>query len=197
MGLFMRRDSTALRGVHIFVTEYHPLFGHGPQSCQGGLFALYHLDSCKSKLGRQRLREWMPNPFLDPVEIAKRHDGLELSADPQHQSTIGTLLHRLGQMGPVDAILLRMHKCEAAPMDYISLTQTLSAALSITNLLDDLSPSEAQQSWISLAHFRLDGFGRTRDERCRPNMKIPIRSRHICHMVIWTVCGDAYDRVCT
>ena len=71
---------------------------------------------------------------------------------PIHNTSrpVGTLLYWLGQMGPVDAILLRMHKSHAAPMDCIALTQTLSIALSIANLLDDFSPSEAQQSWIPL-----------------------------------------------
>ncbi len=133
---YMRIDPATLKALHIFATEHHPLIakGHGKDKEGYSLFTL--LDRTKSKVGKQCLREWMSKPLLDPVEIRKRHDGINLFLKPMFSASVSNLLKSLQIVGAVDKILLRMQKCHSAPMDFIILCRTLSAAVSIVNILE-------------------------------------------------------------
>jgi DNA mismatch repair ATPase MutS len=73
---FMRIDATTLHSLHIFSTEYHPLIAKGSGNSKEGFSLFTLLDRCKSKVGRQCLREWMLKPVLDPLEISRRQGKL-------------------------------------------------------------------------------------------------------------------------
>ncbi len=156
---YMKIDATTLHALHIFNTEHHPLMnrGGGGRKRGGGgnagngkegfsLFSL--LDRTKSKIGRARLREWMLQPLLSIPEIVQRQDGVELFLQQQLQSQsntssnvreIGRMLeHLLGRVGAVDRILWRMQRCHSVPMDFITLSKTLEAAVKIVTMLNDL-----------------------------------------------------------
>jgi len=133
--MFMRINASTLRALHIFSTEHHPLMAKGYGHTKEGFSLFTLLDRTKSKVGRQRLKEWMLKPLLDRKEISRRHDGVELFLRPEFQTSVGSLLNLLEKIGPVDRILSRMQKCNAAPMDFVVLSRTLSSALAITDLL--------------------------------------------------------------
>ncbi len=132
---YMRIDPATLKALHIFAAEHHPLIakGHGKEKEGFSLFTL--LDRTKSKVGKQCLREWMTKPLLDTEEIRKRHDGINLFLKPKFSAPVSTLLGLLQKVGAVDKILLRMQKCHSAPMDFLILSRTLSAAVSIVTIL--------------------------------------------------------------
>ena len=133
--MFMRINASALRALHIFATEHHPLMAKGYGHTKEGFSLFSLLDRTKSKVGRQRLKEWMLKPLLDRNAISRRQDGVELFLRPEFQTSVGMLLNLLEKIGPVDRILVRMQKCNAAPMDFVVLSRTLSSALAITDLL--------------------------------------------------------------
>lgn len=133
--MFMRINASTLRALHIFATEHHPLMAKGYGHTKEGFSLFTLLDRTKSKVGRQKLKEWMLKPLLDRNVISCRHDGVELFLRPEFQTQVGSLLNLLERIGPVDRILLRMQKCNTAPMDFVVLSRTLSSALAITDLL--------------------------------------------------------------
>jgi len=132
---YMKIDPITLQALHIFATEHHPLVakGHGKEKEGYSLFTL--LDRTKSKIGKQCLREWMLKPLLDPVEIRKRYDGINLFLKPMFSASVGNLMNFLQRVGAIDKILLRMQKCHSIPMDFLILSRTLSAAVSIVTIL--------------------------------------------------------------
>lgn len=69
---FMRIDATTLHSLHIFSTEHHPLIAKGSGNAKEGFSLFTLLDRCRSKIGKQCLREWMLKPVLDPIEILRR-----------------------------------------------------------------------------------------------------------------------------
>jgi DNA mismatch repair ATPase MutS len=133
--MFMRINSAALRALHIFATEHHPLMAKGYGRTKEGFSLFSLLDRTKSKVGRQRLKEWMLKPLLDRSEISRRQDGVELFLRTDFQTSVGVLLNWLEKIGAVDRIIVRMQKCSAAPEDFLVLSRTLSAALAIADLL--------------------------------------------------------------
>lgn len=132
---YMKIDPTTLKALHIFATEHHPLIakGHGKEKEGYSLFTL--LDRTKSKIGKRCLREWMSKPLLDPAEIRKRHDGIDLFLRPNFSSSVSKVMNFLQRVGAIDKILLRMQKCHSASMDFLILSRTLSAAVSIVTIL--------------------------------------------------------------
>ena len=101
----------------------------------------------KGRGGRQLLREWMLKPLINLEAIRTRHDATEFFLHPTMQTSVGVLLSLLKNVGPIDKILLRIQKCTTKPNDFLILTTTLSAAISISNVLrnDILSFMDAQQ----------------------------------------------------
>ena len=128
---FMRIDTATINALHIFSTEHHPLIAKGPGKGKEGFSLFTLLDRTKSKVGRQCLREWMLKPLLDPAAIKERQDGVDLFLKPNCRETVSTIMNQLQKVGAVDKILLRMQKCHSAAMDFIVLSRTLSAAVSI------------------------------------------------------------------
>ena len=133
----MRIDNATLKALHIFATEHHPLIakGHGKEKEGFSLFTL--LDRTKSKIGRQCLREWKLKPLLDLNAIRERHDAIDLFLKPNFQAHVITLLDLLRQIGSVDKILVRMQRCHSAPMDFLVLSKTLAAAMTICSTLKE------------------------------------------------------------
>jgi DNA mismatch repair ATPase MutS len=132
---YMRIDRATLTSLHIFATEHHPLIAKGQGKDKEGFSLFTLLDRTKSRVGRQCLREWMLKPLLDPSAIKKRHDGIELFLKPELHAAVANVLTSLSNVGPIDKIILRMQKCHSSPNDFLILSQTISAALSIVNVL--------------------------------------------------------------
>ena len=132
---YMIIDHVTLNNLHIFATEHHPLLAKGPGNSKEGfsLFAL--LDRCKSKIGRQCLREWMMKPLLDVEMISSRQDGIELFLSPDSDAAVQNISWYLQKVGAVDKVLLRMQKCITAPSDFLVLMKTLEASLNICSIL--------------------------------------------------------------
>ena len=129
---YMNLSAQTLSALHIFATEHHPLVaakGAGNSKEGFSLFSL--MDRTKSRSGRQRLREWMLKPLLDAQAIAVRQNGVELMMQPEMQAAAGSILSLLEHVGAVDKILVRIQKCCAKPTDFLILTRTLSAGVTI------------------------------------------------------------------
>jgi DNA mismatch repair ATPase MutS len=130
LSLYMNVPSTTFTALQIFATEQHPLLGAkggGLQSKEGfSLFSL--LDKTKSRIGRQRLREWMQKPLVDIEAIESRQNGVELFLQPDLADTTGTLLNLLERVGPVDKILHRMEKAITQPQDFAVLVRSIKTA---------------------------------------------------------------------
>ncbi|VEU35637.1 unnamed protein product [Pseudo-nitzschia multistriata] len=121
--------------LNIFSTERHPLIAKGHGHSKEG-FSLYSLlDRTKSRGGKQLLREWMLKPLTNLENIQTRQDAIELFLQPSMQASVGVLIGLLQKVGPVDKILMRIQKCTVKPTDFLVLTTTLSAAISIGNVL--------------------------------------------------------------
>lgn len=138
---FMRISSSTFSALHIFSTEHHPLIAKGQGNAKEG-FSLYSLlDRTKSLGGRQLLREWMLKPLIDLDAIRTRHDAIEFVLEPTIQTSVSVLLSLLPKFGPIDKILLRIQKCTAKPKDFLVLTTTLSAAISMNSVIrNDIIP---------------------------------------------------------
>ena len=132
---FMSIDPTTLNTLHIFATEHHPLIAKGRGNSKEGFSLFTLLDRCKSKVGRQCLREWMLKPLLDVKQIQNRQNGVELFLAPDCSAAVQSILSLLQKVGAVDKIILRMQKCVAAPNDILIFSRTLDAAISICSLL--------------------------------------------------------------
>ena len=132
---YMRIDTVTLTSLHIFATEHHPLIAKGQGKEKEGFSLFTLLDRTKSRVGRQCLREWMLKPLLDPGAIKKRHDGIELFLKPDLHTAVANVLTSLSNVGPIDKIILRMQKCHSSPNDFLILSKTISAALSIVSIL--------------------------------------------------------------
>jgi MutS domain III len=126
-----------LSSLQIFATEHHPIAaskGHGNSKEGLSLFAL--LDRTKSRLGRQRLHEWMMKPLGELSEITRRQDGVELfSCFPEMKRHVTELVEYLFRVGAVDKLMLRIKKCCAKPSDFLLLSKALSSAVAIVNTL--------------------------------------------------------------
>ena len=81
------------------------------------------------------LREWMLRPLIDLDGIRTRQDATEFFLQPCMQTAIGFLLGFLPKIGSLDRILLRIQKCVTKPQDFLILTTTLSAAVSIASIV--------------------------------------------------------------
>ncbi|KAL7470193.1 hypothetical protein ACHAXS_013587 [Conticribra weissflogii] len=142
---FLRLDDSTLRTLRIFCTESHPLRASNSIRTKGGggslqkskegfsLFSL--LDRTKSKAGKERLRQWMIQPLRDPVPLRQRHIGMELFLHPSTHPVTASVLERMGDIGSVDAILLRMQRCCTQTNDFLVLGRTLEAAFEILGCL--------------------------------------------------------------
>ena len=140
--MFMRINVGALRALHIFATEHHPILSKGQGHSKEGFSLFSLLDRTKSKMGRACLKDWMLKPLVDMEAITGRQDGIELFLRTEFQTAVGGLLNLLQQLGAVDKILLRMQKCHTIPTDFVVLYKTLSAAIHICDSLcnDFLNP---------------------------------------------------------
>lgn len=81
------------------------------------------------------MREWMLKPLIDLEGIRSRQDVVELFLRPYMETPVGILLSLLPKVGPIDKILLRFQKCAVKPQDFLVLITSLSAALSVANVL--------------------------------------------------------------
>ena len=113
------------------------------------------MDQTKSKVGRQRLREWMLKPLVDVRAILLRQDGTELFQLPEFQDVMGTISKLLERVGGVDKIIRRMEKCATQPQDFSILARSIQAALQICEIL------EQDILWIlqnSASHEQVDSY---------------------------------------
>lgn len=132
LSLYLHVPPATLSALHIFATERHPLLaakGTGRSKEGFSLFSL--MDKTKSRIGRQRLREWMLKPLVDVGAIVNRQNGVQLFLQPAFQDTMGTLLKLLERIGAVDKIIQRMEKCVTQPQDFGILVRSIKTAIYI------------------------------------------------------------------
>ena len=134
---YLRLEESALRTLRIFATDHHPLLannnvkGRSYQKSKEGFSLFTLLDRTRSKAGRERLRRWMTQPLRDADAIRRRHVGIDLFLSPECHPAASLLLERLGDVGSMDSILLRMQRCCAQPNDFLVLGRMLDAAYAI------------------------------------------------------------------
>jgi hypothetical protein len=134
--LYMNLSATTISALHIFATEHHPLrTAKGTTNCKEGFSIFSLLDRTKSRIGRQRLRDWMLKPLQDVEAISLRQDGVELFCRHDLQGVSGSILTCLEKIGPIDSILLRIQKCSSKPLDFVVLHRSLSAAIAIVEII--------------------------------------------------------------
>ncbi|GAX27184.1 DNA mismatch repair protein MSH5 [Fistulifera solaris] len=135
---YMAMNPDTLAALNIFAIEHHPLAasnGYGNAKEGQSLYAL--LNRTKSKPGRQRLREIMLKPLLDVDAITMRQDGVEFFLQDDTQKVVPTLMHQLRNVGAVDKILNRIHKCCSQSNDILVFTKTLAASIAIISALQN------------------------------------------------------------
>lgn len=136
LSLYMNVSSATLSALHIFATERHPLLAaKGTGNAKEGFSLFSLMDNTKSRVGRQRLREWMLKPLVDLESIVRRQDGVELFLLPDFQDAVGTILVLLERIGSVDQIIRRMEKCVTQAQDFVILVRSIKAALQICETL--------------------------------------------------------------
>ena len=136
LSLYMNVSPATLSALHIFATERHPLLAaKGTGNAKEGFSLFSLMDNTKSRVGRQRLREWMLKPLVDLETIARRQDGVELFLLPDFQDAVGTMLVLLERVGGVDQIIRRMEKCVTQAQDFSILVRSIKAALQICETL--------------------------------------------------------------
>jgi DNA mismatch repair ATPase MutS len=132
LSLYMNISSATLSALHIFAVERHPLLAaKGTGNSKEGFSLFSMLDQTKSRIGRQRLREWMLKPLVDVESIRQRQNGIELFLLIEFGDCFGTLRKLLERVGAVDKILTRMQKCATQSSDFSVLVRSLSTALHI------------------------------------------------------------------
>ena len=136
--LFMHIDSETFSALGIFSTEYHPLLAKGsPGTSKEGWSLFSLLDRTRSKGGRQLLREWMLRPLVDPGAISARQDVVEVFMHANTEHVVGILINLMSNVGPMDQILTRMQKCCTKPMDFLVLSKSILASISIYRALQN------------------------------------------------------------
>ena len=122
---YMKIDSETLFALHIFSNKKKG-------------YSLYTLlNRCKSKIGKQCLKKIMLRPLLDPVEIQKRQDGVELFLKSSVKEVVARLNAFLMRIGSVDSILHKIAKCTTSPLDFVVLMKGLGAMISIVDILNN------------------------------------------------------------
>ena len=88
----------------------------------------------------------MLKPLIDLEDIRSRQDVVEFFLRPYMETPVGILLNLLPKVGPIDKILLRFQKCAVKPQDFLVLITSLSAAITVANVLrnDILSLMQAR-----------------------------------------------------
>ncbi len=77
----------------------------------------------------------MLKPVLDPIEISRWQDGIDLFLCPEMHSLAGVLLNSLQQVGAINTILQQNQKCHSLPLDFLTLFAAIKAAVAICNVL--------------------------------------------------------------
>lgn len=158
LSLYMNVSPAALSALHIFATERHPLLAaKGTGNAKEGFSMFSLMDRTKSRVGRQRLKEWMLKPLVDVEAILRRQDGVELFLLPDFQDSTGAILKLLERVGGVDKIIRRMEKCVTQAQDFGILVRSIKAAIQICAILrQDIlwalsmsSPHQEVESYIA------------------------------------------------
>ena len=131
----LRVTPAALKSLHVFSDERHPLItkGHGASKEGFSLFSL--LNRCYSKVGSKCLRQWMLRPLTSVEQIEKRQAGVELFSKPDMAQPVAEVRKLLSAVTDVPSVLMRMHKCLAKPLDFISLKRSMDAGIQVLAVL--------------------------------------------------------------
>lgn len=133
-GTYMRLDAAALQALNVF-----PQRGLGPASATTGggaasaaasASSLYGLlCRCRTAMGKRRLRAWLKQPLVDPLQIRARHDVVEaLAGDPALREAVRDSLRGLPD---VDALA---RKLEARRTTLAELCQLYRASSTLPRL---------------------------------------------------------------
>ena len=140
---YMRATPTALKALHVFSEERHPLIAKGYGQSKEG-FSLYSLlNRCDSKVGSKCLRQWMLRPLIAVEEIEMRQAGVELFMKPEMAQAVAEMRKHLSAVADVPSVLMRMHKCLAKPLDFLALNRSVDAGLKALGVLHGVAKTAA------------------------------------------------------
>jgi DNA mismatch repair protein MutS len=94
------------------------------------------LDKTNTPMGARLLRHWIKQPLLNPVDITRRQEAIEVFYT--HLPCLEQLIPLLGQVRDLERLMVRISSGYATPRDMVSLRFSLAPLPAIKNLLQPL-----------------------------------------------------------
>ena len=91
---------------------------------RGTLFGV--IDETVTPMGSRLLKNWLTNPLLDPVEIARRHDGVQELVD--NQTAAAEIEEILKSVHDIERLISRVCLERANPRDMLALAESLECS---------------------------------------------------------------------
>lgn len=151
---YLRVTPLALRALHIFNEEQHPLIAKGTGGTKEG-FSLYSLlNRCSSKLGSRCMRQWMLRPLTSVQSIKLRQSGIELLMMVELGSIVQQLSIFFSKISDIPNIMTRMQKCQTVPVDFVSLKNSVDAAIQVHGIINgDVKRAGGRTSEAFISHI--------------------------------------------
>jgi DNA mismatch repair protein MSH5 len=129
----VRMDADAFQSLQIFGTEYHPSAA-GVGVAKEGFSLFARMNRARSVGGRRLLRQWFARPTNSIKVLNDRLDHVERLRDPRHSGVVKQAQTVLASVKDARRICSNISKLTATCSDWISLRQTLAAALEVRDL---------------------------------------------------------------
>ena len=128
---YMIMDANTIQSLQIFAQELHPSAIKSGKSKEGySLFSVF--DRTKSKIGRERLKQWMLRPFFQLDKIMERQSGIAMVITVQNRDYILKVTKALRHIYDMPKLVLRIKKAESSHLEW---GNTHSLTHSLTYLL--------------------------------------------------------------
>jgi DNA mismatch repair protein MSH5 len=129
----MIMDADTIKALSIFVQEVHPNVLRGQGRGKEGLSLFSLLDRTRSSVGKQRLKEWMHNPFNDIERIQARLDGVELITRTENVDWAASVSKILRKLHDIPKLLSVIKKAESNWKDWVRLLHSMDSSLALQN----------------------------------------------------------------
>lgn len=146
----VRMDADAFQSLQIFGTEYHPSAA-GVGGAKEGFSLFARMNRARSVGGRRLLRQWFSRPCNTIRVLTDRLDHVEKLRDPRHAGVVKQAQTVLASVKDARRICSNISKLTASCSDWISLRQTLAAALEVRDLMRPMT-SESGLRVLSELH---------------------------------------------
>lgn len=152
---YMIMDANTIQSLQIFAQELHPSAIKSGKSKEGySLFSVF--DRTKSKIGRERLKQWMLRPFFQLDQILERQNGVSMVVTVQNRDYILKVTKALRHIYDMPKLVLRIKKAESSYLEWGKLYSSLESALLIisnTMLFMHNTDRESDREYLaSLTH---------------------------------------------